>query len=219
MQNRDRKKKIIFSGIYGGWSSRSPWEPSSPGAWLAAAFHPRTHPHRVLPSGKEVTGRPFSSHRICRYGSFLTGAGGVRVLVRVRFWPSRVPHPGQKFASSRELLPAVMTELGDFRRLFLDRRFVEQRFLGFFMDLRPPGRFGSFPHFGFYDRAPHHMFGNIPSWRADLRLCQGFHGTFHGNLHGRLDFGFFHGRDIITGCPGLSPIQAHRQREPFLRIP
>ena len=100
-----------------------------------------------------------------------------------------------------------MTELGDSRRLFLDRGFVEQRFMGFFMDLRPPGRFGSFPHFGFYYRAPHHMFGDLPFWRADLRLCQGFHGPFHGNLHGRLNFGFSHRGDIITGCPGYFPFR------------
>ena len=90
-------------------------------------------------------------------------------------------------------------------------------FMDFFMDLRPPGRFGCFPCFGFHDRAPHNMFGNIPSCRADLRLCQRFHGAFHGNLHGRLDFRFFHGRDVITGCRGYLPFRLSQQREPFLR--
>jgi hypothetical protein len=101
-----------------------------------------------------------------------------------------------------------MTKLGDLHGLFMDWRFVD-----FFMDLRPPGRFGGFPRFGFNHRAPHTMFGTIPPERADLRLCQRFHRTFHGNFHGRLDFGFSHGRDVVMRRLGRLGYLAFRLRD------
>ena len=145
---------------------------------------------------------PFGSQGISRHRSFLMGEGGKAGIGQGPVQTKSRPAPRAEVRLLRELLPAVMTELGDPRRLFRNLRFVDC-----FRDFRPPGRFGNFPRFGFNNRAPSAMFGNIPSERADLRLCKGFHRTFHGNFHGRLDFGFFHGRDIVTirrGYPAFS---------------
>ena len=91
-----------------------------------------------------------------------------------------------------------MTELGDFRRLFMERRFT-----GFFRGFLPAGRFFHLPYFGFHYRAPRGgMLGDTSLWRADRGLCQWLHGALHGNLHGRLNLGFFHRRSNFTGCRG-----------------
>lgn len=138
---------------------------------------------------------PFRSHGVCRHGSFPTGGCGEAGIGQGPVWAQFYPAPGAEIRFHRELLPAIVTELGNFRSLFVDRRFTD-----FFMDHRPPWRFGGFSRFGFHNRAPDNMFGYIPFYRTGMRLCQRFHGTFHGNLHGRLDFGFFHRRHMITGC-------------------
>lgn len=106
-----------------------------------------------------------------------------------------------------------MTELGDLPGLFMDGRFVS-----FFMGFLLPGRFGGFTRSGFNNRAPHDMFVTIPPERADLGLCQRFHCTFHGNFHGRLDFRFFHGRDMFTRCRNLIAFSASDKGNLFYRF-
>ena len=83
---------------------------------------------------------PFGSQGICRHMSFLMGRRGEAGIGQGPVLAQSRPAPGAEVRLLREFLPAVMTELGDFRRLFMDRRFVD-----FFMDFRPPGRFGGFP--------------------------------------------------------------------------
>ena len=65
---------------------------------------------------------PFGNHGICRYRSFLTGGWGKAGIGQGPVLSQPCPAPGAEVRLQRKLLPAVMTELGDFRRLFMDRR-------------------------------------------------------------------------------------------------
>ena len=148
---------------------------------------------------------PFGDHGICRHGSFLAGSRGYAGIGQGPVLAQPCPATGAEIRLPRKLLPAVMTELGNYcgffmDRLFIDRLFIDRLFADVFMDFRSTERFFGFLDFRFHNRTPHNMFGDIPSCRADLGMFQGFQGTFHGNLHGRLDFGFFYGGNVVTGC-------------------
>ena len=129
-------KRVISGGICGGSSSRCPWELFHRGfGWLWLLILD------LLLIGFFRPGRGYrlflGRHGICRYRSSLTGSRGKAGIGQGPVLAQPCPAPGAEVRLQRELLPAIMTELGDFRRFFRNRGFMD-----FFMDLRPPGRFG-----------------------------------------------------------------------------
>ena len=152
----------------------------------------------------------FRSHRICRHRSFLMRGRGEAGIGQGPVLAQPCPASGTEIRLQGNLLPAVMTELGDIRRLFMDGRFVD-----FFMDFWPTGRFGSFPSVRIPQPGAASHVRRYPVLSGGPAVVPGVSWHFSWQPSWPTGLQVFSRRDVITRCLGYLPFGHPRQREPF----